>query len=238
MNKNHNNYSNYSQESILNLVEQLKLPFLQISRTAELFETKKDFSLIKQIQTNAEFSLKLIDNYALSLRLSADKNLVSQESFLVSSILYNSAQLLKEYADLYSIRLELDLRSRSLPVVGNRFVLESAMLSLGMSLIEAASSLNSETSSLLLSTHNSRFGVVAGIYSSKLNITSQLLKEGLVLKNKAWQPFQSLLSSSGSGIFIADALLKAINLNLLVSKHRHKVGLGVILKTNQQLELV
>ena len=58
-----------SYRLLVNVAEQLKLPFLQIQKQAELTKItgKTD---IDSIQTSANYALELLDNYLLALRLS------------------------------------------------------------------------------------------------------------------------------------------------------------------------
>jgi hypothetical protein len=44
--------------------------------------------------------------------------------------------------------------------------------------------------------------------------------------------------TSGAGIFVADTILEAMNLNLRASRHHHWYGLGTELQPNHQLQLV
>ena len=122
---------------MINLAEQLKLPFMQIQRQAELIRLtgKQDIS---SIETSADYALKLIDNYLLGLKLNNEKLALEQEPVSVAAVLYDSGQLLDRLAKKYGVKLELNISGKYEPVMAHKQGLESALVSLGTSLIEAA----------------------------------------------------------------------------------------------------
>jgi hypothetical protein len=48
----------------------------------------------------------------------------------------------------------------------------------------------------------------------------------------------NLTHTSGAGIFVADTILRSMRLNLTASRHRQLYGLGTVLQSNHQLQLV
>lgn len=222
--------------STINLVEQLKLPFLQIIKQLELSTFDAKLHHLNNAKISAEYAIKLIDNYILSLKIENQEIDYYPETFLVSTVLNNSAQYLENLAKMYGVDLKILVENKTTPVMGNRIILESAILSVGMSLVEAVATNAKPT--LYFATHRSRHGVVAGIYTEDIKISAKLLKEGRKYKGKSSQPLQNLLYSSGAGIFIADNLFNSLKLNMLVSKHKNLYGLGAILNCSQQLKLV
>ncbi|MCL5112884.1 MAG: hypothetical protein M1554_00150 [Patescibacteria group bacterium] len=230
------NQNNEIYSSTINLVEQLKLPFIQILKQLELSSINNQYSNLRNIEISAEYAIKLIDNYILSLKIENKLIDVYPETFLVSSVLYNSVQYLESLAKMYGVDLKILIDNKSAPVTGNRIILETAILSLGMSLVEAVA-LNSKPI-LYFATHKSRYGVVAGVYTDEIKISSKLLREGRKFKGKSSQPLQSMLYSPGAGIFIADNLFNSLKLNILISKHKNLYGLGTILSCSKQLTLV
>lgn len=226
-----------SQELLLSVAEQLKLPLLQIARQAEqaLLIGNADISAI---QTTADSALALIDNYVLGVRLSLDNQLLDIEPVSVSSVLYDTSQQLDSLAKSYGVSLQLDIAGRFGPVMANRIALQAALVSLGTSLIEALPALETNQLKLHLATHRCRYGIVAGLYADTEHLTGDLLRQGRSLQGRARQPLAGLSQSSGAGIFVADALLSAMSLKLKVSRHQHLFGLGTVLQLNNQLQLV
>jgi hypothetical protein len=227
-----------SQQLLLGLAEQLKLPLLQIARRAELSSLGQDVD-ITAIQSTADAALRLIDSYLLGVRLAE----TGQESLAlapvaVSSVLYDTAQQLDSVAKFYGVHLELSIGGKYGPVLTNRQGLQAALTSLGMALIEALPALDSKHLTLQLGAHRSRYGIVAGLYSDTQTLTKETLRRGHSLVGKSRQPLVGVSHSSGAGVFVADAILQAMNLRLQTTRHNRLYGLGAVLQSNNQLQLV
>ena len=228
-----------SLQLLLSIAEQLKLSLLQISRQSELgaMGLGSDFNMIRSLSDNA---LSLVDAYSLGLQL---HNQVSYnleiESVSVSSILYDANNQLKSLAKLYNVQLELNIGGRYGPVLAHKKGLLSAIVGLAASLIEALPSQNEQTiNKLQLATHRCRYGIVAGVYANIPGISSDALKRGRKLYGLSRQPLVEISHTSGSGVFVADSILRAMNLNLHVSRHHRLYGLGVVLQPSSQLALI
>ncbi|MEO7364289.1 MAG: hypothetical protein ABIV43_02160 [Candidatus Saccharimonadales bacterium] len=222
-----------SQELLLSVAEQIKLPLLQIARLAELGRTDR-------VQATADSALSLIDNYVLAVRLNleAQQQPLKLESVSVSSVLYDAAARLSDYAQGYGISLELNVASHHGTVMAHRQGLEAALVSLGLALIESLPAQESPQLTLQLATHRCRYGVVAGLYTDTERLTPTVLSRGRQLHGRSRQPLLNLTQGSGAGVFVADSLLRAMDLELTVSRHQRLFGLGAILQPNQQLQLV
>lgn len=235
-------YSNVSQQLLLSVAEQMKLPLVQIARQAELGSMGMDVSY-GQIQTLAENAVQLIDGYSLSLQLAHRISYeLATESVSVSSVLYEANQQLKSLARLYDVQLELNIGGKYGPVLAHRKALQSAIVGLATALIEALPAQVGRSSSscmtLQLASHRCRYGIVAGVYASVPGLSSDALRRGRKLYGMSRQPLVEISHTSGAGIFVADAILKAMKLNLHVSRHHRLYGLGVVLRPSSQLALV
>lgn len=226
-----------SQQLLLNVAEELKLPLLQIARRAEQGQLSGKTDLAT-IQTTADNALRLLDSYALGVRLSMDTQLLEVEPVSVSSVLYDAGQELDSLAKSYGVGLELSISGRYGPVMANRQGLQAALVSLGSALIEALPALEGPQLKLQLATHRSRYGIVAGLYADTKQLTAHALERGRLLQPGSRQPLLTLSHTSGAGIFVADALLSAMQLNLTASRHQGLYGLGTVLQPNNQLQLV
>ncbi len=226
-----------SYRLLLNVVEQLKLPFLQIRQQAELnsITGNNDYA---GIQVSADYSLKLLDNYLLGLQLNHENVILDLESISISAVMYDTSQLLQQLALQYGVDLELNISGKFGPVLANRNALESALMSLGTTLIEAVSAERDKSIRLQLAAHKCRYGIVAGFYSNNNKITADLLKQGRKLIGVARQPITNLSYSSSAGIFVADSIFKSMKLNLQASRHHSLYGLGTVLTPSQQLSLI
>lgn len=226
-----------SQQLLLGVAEELKLPLLQVARLAEHGQLTGAPNLT-QIRSSAQMALQLVDNYALGVRLTQMPHSLDIEAISVSSVLYDTSQDLDALAKSYGIKLELHIAGRYAPVMANRQALQAALTSLGAALIEALPALEAPQLKLQLATHSSRYGIVAGLYTDTKQLTNDTLKKGRKLQGKSRQPLTNLTHTSGAGIFVADSILQAMNLNLRASRHQGLYGVGTILQSNDQLRLV
>ena len=226
-----------SQQLLLSVAEQLKLPLLQIARQAEIGLLTNESDL-RTIQTTADTALRLLDNYVLGVRLALDAQALTIEPVSVSAVLYDSGQELSRLAQNYGVDLELYIGGRFGTVMANRVGLQSALVSLGAALIEALPALEQPQLKLQLATHRCRYGIVAGLYSDTQQLTTDALRHGRQLMGDSRQPLTGLTHTAGAGVFVADSILKAMQLKLQVSRHHGLFGLGTVLLPNHQLQLV
>lgn len=226
-----------SQQLLLSVAEELKLPLLQIARQAEQgrLSGQADLALI---QSTADTALRLLDNYALGVRLALEPADLLVESVSVSSVLYDTGQQLDALAKSYGVSLELSVAGRYGPVLAHRQGLQAALVSLGAALIEALPAQESTQLKLRLATHRSRYGIVAGLYADTKQLSREALQRGRELQRRSRQPMMNLTHTSGAGIFVADTILHAMNLSLKPSRHHNLYGLGTVLQPNNQLHLV
>lgn len=226
-----------SQQLLLSVAEELKLPLLQIARQAELVRLGGAADL-STIQATADGALNLLDNYALGVRLALRPEELAPESVSVSSVLYDAGQQLETLAKSYGVELELNIAGRFGPVLAHRAGLQAALVSLGSSLIEALPAQENPQLKLQLATHRCRYGIVAGLYAETPGLTNEALQRGRALAGLSRQPLLNLTHASGAGIFVADSILRAMNLRLRASRHHRLYGLGAVLQPNYQMQLV
>lgn len=226
-----------SQQLLLSVAEQLKLPLLQIARQAEAGQMTGKHHL-PDIQATADTALRLLDGYVMGVRLNLEQSELEVEPVSVSSILYDTGHQLDAIAKSYGVELELNIAGKFGPVMAHKQGLQSALVSLGAALIEALPALESPQLKLQLATHRCRYGIVAGLYSDTEQLTTEALRQGRRMQGKVRQPMSGHTHTSGAGIFVADALLQAMQLKLQLSRHHGLYGLGTVLQPNHQLQLV
>jgi hypothetical protein len=226
-----------TQQLLLGVAEELKLPLMQIARKAEQAALSGE-SDPKTIQTIADTALRLLDGYALGVRLAMQPENLTTEAVSVSSVLYDSGQQLDALAKSYGVALELNIAGRFETVIAHRQGLQAALVSLGATLIEALPAQEYSTLRLQLATHRSRYGIVAGLYADTRQLASDVLRRGRELQRRSRQPLVTVSHTSGAGIFVADAILNAMGLSLRTSRHHSLYGLGTVLQPNHQLRLV
>ncbi len=226
-----------SQQLLLSVTEELKLPLLQITRQAELGQMGKEADLAL-IRSSAGTALQLLDNYALGVRLAQKPEDLAVESVSVSSVLYDTGQQLDAMAKSYGVGLELNIAGRFEPVRAHRQGLQAALTSLGAALIEALPAQESTQLKLHLATHRSRYGIVAGLYADTRQLSREALARGRELQYRSRQPFTGLTHTSGAGVFVADTILHSMHLRLRPSRHHRLYGLGTVLQPTNQLQMV
>lgn len=231
--------SRITQQLLLSIADQIKLPLVQIAQQTELAEIGITPD-IKQIHTIAENGLRLLDGYSLGLQLT-NKSMyeLTPESVSISSIMYDATQQLDSYARIYDVQLKLNITGKYGPVLAHRQGLQSAIVGLASAFIEALPShIETEQSVIQLATHRCRYGIVAGVYANIPELSSETLRKGRRLYGLSRQPLVEVSHTGGSGIFVADAIFKAMNLKMHVSRHQNLYGLGVVLNPSPQLSLV
>lgn len=228
-----------SQQLLLSLAEQLKVPFMQIARRAELATLTNEIESLGDISSAANGALRLLDNYILGVQLAHQPDYIfDTEPVSVSAVLYDATAELMPMAANYGVKLELDVDGKFTPVMAHRKALQAALVSLGYALIEALPAHGTPQLRLQFSAHHSRYGVVAGVYCNTNGLSAQTLRQGRMLHGQARQPLTQFSPSSGAGIFVADAILQAMQSPLTTSRHHNLRGLATILQPNPQLQLV
>jgi hypothetical protein len=222
------------------LAEQVKLPFVQIAHAAELLQLRPSPAelerLLSTISLTSDAALKLIDGYLLSVQLQQTPGL-PLEPVSLSSVLYDTAEGLSDYARAHDCELELQLQGKYGPVMARHDVLKSALLSLGYAFIEAVSRPDARTTLSLVARRTAR-GMSAGIFSSQEGLSKGLFKQGKQLQGIARQPLSDFSAGSGAGIFVADSLLSHLDSPLRVARFRAQTGLAATLIPSFQLSLV
>lgn len=229
-------------EQLLNIVaEQMRLPLLQIARTAELGLINKNLQpSLATIEIAADAALQLIDNYLLSTKLALSDESVMLEPVSVSGVLTDAAHQLDGLARKYDCDLELHLAGRYEPIMAHRAGLEAALTSLGQVFIEAQSSLAREKHKPLvkLAAHRSRAGIVTGMFADMEGLSADMLRRARNIYGQARQPLTQLTYASGAGVFVADVLLSTMATRLRIAHHQKLSGLAATFTPSSQLELV
>ncbi len=228
-----------TQNLLLSVVEQLKFPLLNIARRAELADLEQDTVDITDIRITADAALRLLDNYILGVQLANhEAQFVDTEPVAISSVLYDAGRQLEPLAKAYGVQLDMQVRGKWGPVMAHRRGLEAALVSLGYALVEALPAQGASQLKLQLSAHRCRYGVVAGLYCETEQVTTDALRVGRQLYGRARQPLSVISHSSGAGVFVADAILHAMQSQLTTSRYRNLYGLGAVLPINPQLQFV
>lgn len=218
------------------MAEQLKSPFLQIAREAELAQVTEATSTLRNIEYTADMALRLIDSYLLSVRLQAVPTL-DLEPVSVSSVLQDTAHRLNHLAKLYGCDLEVNIAGKYGPVMAHRQSLEAAYMSLGYAFIESVPPAD-HRHRVVLAVRSNRKGLVTGVFGEQPGLGADAFKRARALYGTATQPLPGVSAHNGASIFVAHALLETMTSGLRVARHQKLNGLATTLLQSQQLQLI
>lgn len=230
--------ANESSERLLQaLAEQLKAPLFQIARRAELASgTGNSMEALPHIELTADLALKLIDNYLLSMH--GNQTALMVEPVSVAAVLHDTAEELAPFAREYNCELELDLAGKYGPVMAHQEKLRAALVSLGHAFIEATQYYGGRRATVTLAAHRGRGGIVTGIFSNTAELSGELFRRAKTLYGRTRQPLQGFTASSAAGVFVADALLEAMDTELKVASHHKALGLAATFLPSRQLKFL
>ncbi len=216
------------------LADQVKLPLTQIRYATS---TLPDSLQAEIIDATALAGLRLIDSYMLSMQLQRE-NQLQLEPVPISSLLYDTADQLREYAALHNCDIELGIAGKYEPVMAQRDALQAALLSLGYGFIGASDGSEGSRKLIRLAVQKRAGGITAGVYSSNEGLSSSLIKTAGKLAGKAHQTLPGFTSEAGAGILIAGRLLSQLNTTMRVARSGGMQGLAATLVPSHQLTLV
>lgn len=224
----------------LSLAEQLSRPFLTVSRLSEL-AVASDAALALEhwqaVRAIADSSLRLVESYALSLRVQGRITPLQLEPITVSSLLYETVERLAPFARQYGVDMELDTGPRVQPVIADRAVLQSAFESLGQVFVLSQAEAETRTPVYLMA-HRSRYGAVAGLYCGSAQLGVDSLRRARATQGLARQPLPQLVDGPAAGVFVADSLLQSLEARLHVARYHKLSGLAATLQPSAQLQLI
>ncbi len=226
---------------LLSVAEQLKIPLTVIARHAELGQVTGDTSLVDSatIRVQADAALQLVDSYLLGMQLLREQSVLPLEPVSISSLLVDVAHTLERFAQQYGVHLELSIAGKYQPVMASGRGLRAALLSLGFALVEAqAAQTHRKPRRVTLAAHRTPHGIITGMYGEYEALEPEQWRTALRLQGKAAQPFRALTPGSGAGLFVADAILRAMDSHLRVGRHDGQTGLAATLQPSQQLQFV
>ncbi len=232
-------YEKNNDRLLLALAEHMKLPLMQIARSAELARlTNKSLPELDTIELTADNALKLLDNYLFSTRLASDRLSMVIEPVSIAAVLNDVAHGLNKMAREYNCELQIHMSGRYEPIMAHRIGLESALSSIGQVLIEASSASNTQKPLVKLAAHRGKKGIVAGLFVNSEGLTSDIFRRARKLYGRSRQPLSQLSATEGAGIFVAESILDAMSAKLRVAHHQKLSGLAATFEPSQQLALV
>ncbi|MBL8122121.1 hypothetical protein JNM87_05225 [Candidatus Saccharibacteria bacterium] len=186
----------------------------------------------------SEASLQLLEGYTLTMRLQGGVAQPELEPLTVGSLLTETKRLLEPYARQLSVQLALDVAHGLEPIISDRSIVQSALLSLGQVMVTAQAQSDAAERTVYLGAHKGRYGVVAGWYCQNLPLSADALRRARKLQGQAQQPYSQLVGGPASGVFIAESLLHTVSTKLHVARYHNATGLAATLPLCNQLQLV
>jgi len=217
------------------LADELKLPFVQIARSAELAEIGQPDLQLRAIETTAANALRMIDGYLLVSALSQQSQL-DLVPVSVTATLYDVAQDLNQLAKLYDTKLDIKVKNATGQAMANAPALRAGILSLAYTLLTGG--LKGRSQTLTLIAGSGKEGITTGVLSSNAHLSTEDLQSARQLFGRASQPAGGITQNSGVGLYMADNLFSAMESQLRVVKIGRKTGLAATLLPSQQLALL
>lgn len=214
------------------------MPLMYIARQAEFHKAEEtvDVSVFRDMQTNADMALRLVDSYVLGLDLATKQLDLQLEPVSISATLYDVAHELTPLLRQRGAELQLVLAGRYGEVMAHRRGLMAALYNVGAVLSEVEVP-EAGRHTIKIAAHHSPEGIIAGMYMND-GAPSLSLSKGRAHHGHARQPFAEVTSQTGAGIFVADAIFASMNTRLRFGRFRGTHGLAATLQPNRQLQLV
>lgn len=205
------------------LAEELKLPLVQIARSAELGE-------LQTIEATTANALRLIDGYLLTTQ-----GQLAVEPVSVTATMYDVAQDLRELSKLYDSTVSIRVQRAPGQAMADRQALRAALLSLGHLFVTGG--FRSKDHTVTLWASQTEEGIVTGVLSRQ-QVSAEDLQQARALYGRAGQPAGGFTQSTGLGLYVADQLFEAMDSTLKVVTRGGQSGLVAVLPKSQQLALL
>lgn len=226
------------------LTEQLQVPLLQLKQAGELLHDKPVNKLVSTeacaatIVAASKSALSLLDAYLYASRVQSRQLELVLEPVSLSALFTDIAHFIEPIAKQYHCDVRVQLSGKYEPVIASRQAISHALKSVSYVLIEAAGSSGKRDKVVTLGAYRTKHGLVGGSFSNIEGVSQGAFKRAKQLAGSAAQPFSSALAGSGAGLFIAETLCSAQELELKVLRHQKAIGFGVSFATSNQLAFV
>ena len=209
----------------------------QLSETVDPDAIDSQATHWKTVQDITGASMALLEGYSMTLRLQQGMEVPVVVPMAAPTLLKDTVRVLAPYAAQFGVQIELDISPRLEPILTDRAVLQSALISLGQVFIMAHAE-TEEPKPVRLAAHKSRHGIVVGFYGYGIEMSAAALRRARSLRGKVYQPYSKFVSGPASGIFVADGLLHTVAAQLHAARYHNVAGLAVTMPACNQLQLV
>ncbi len=216
------------------LAEELKLPFIQVARKAELGQITKSIDHYKTIETTADAAIKLLDSYILSTQTLIQQTHLELSPMPVTSILYEVVQQLDRLTKLYNTKVDIVVDGKCGLVMAHKEALFAAISSLAYTFICAGQ----QQEKITLFARKEPGRIITGVLSNHTAVNKKSLELARKLYGNARQPYPSITHNHGAGLYVADSLFRAMESDLQFSKIGRSRGLLAPFQLSRQLALL
>ncbi len=208
------------------LVNELRLPLLQIARLSEQ-ETPDSANHIGLI---SEHALRLVDAYSQAVSTQQ----LALEPVNIRSVLYDAAHVIAPYAQAADFVVEVDQQGNNTPILAHRNSLQAMLTLVATSLIHNPFDDNQEKR-LVLASHALPGGRVVGAFSNQTVLSSRAVTAMRQLHGRAQQATPELGQTGTASLAIADRLANTMTAPLHAYRHSNLSGIGSLLTPSRQL---
>lgn len=216
------------------LADELKLPLIQIARSAELAELDEPARQLHTIEATAGNALRLIDGYLLVRSIGQQQ--LDLVPVSVTATLYDVAQGLYEMSKLYDTDIDIEVKGSLGRVMADQLALRTALMSLTYTFLSGG--VKGRRQKLTLLAQQTKEGITAGVLSNHAHLSAEDLQQARKLYGQAQQPAGGITQNSGFGLYVADSLFSAMHTPLRVVKAGNKTGIAATMTTSRQLALL
>ncbi len=234
-----NSYFSSQDKLLFALAEQLKVPLIQISRSAELARNDGGEISLTNIENIADSTLQLVDSFLLSIRLHEAGDELSLIPVSLAAVLNDAAHKLAKITNSGICDIELHVAGKYGPIMAHPAGLSAALINLGQTFIDVQSQRElTKRPVIKLAAHRTRSGISAGLFSDINGLSNEMFTRSKNMYGKSRQPLAQLSAHNSAGIFIADSLLETMSSGLRVAHHQKLTGLAATFSPSQQMALV
>ncbi len=215
-------------------LEDIRASFVTITHASQFQEEYGRHTEL--VVAESKQALQLLDSFELAAKSCFGQTMLPLEPVALSAVADEVMHILLPYAKKYNVRLELSLAGRYAPVMANAEALLLAVQHMGRALIEHAE----EHDELIVGIHKTPGGIATGVFTTKeaVGLSAEGLRRGLSIVGRAKAPFATFTARAGSGLFVADSLLKSMHTRLRIGRHDKGWGLATTFQPSRQLALL
>lgn len=188
------------------------------------------------LATETAQSLQLLDSFSMAAQHKFGQQQLELEPVALGAVAQGAIQELWPFAEASGVSLELSIDGSFSPVMAHAAGLQLAVQHMGKALLEQAH----EGDHLVVGVHRTPGGIATGVFTEQevIGLSARSLRRGIAVIGQAKTPFASFTARAGSGLFVADSLLKSMHTKLRIGHHQRGWGFATTMQASSQLALL